>query len=153
MARGVARQAIFRDDKDRRQFLKLFDDVVALVGGGNSAGQATVFLAAHAEHVTLLARRPLEDTMSAYLIERIAGLARRLLSCSSDEQIAAIACEDLGRLFNCNAVMLASGPEPHLIAANPRHAHEWKLFETVKLPDGKMLIRTEKSLICLGGKR
>jgi 5-methyltetrahydropteroyltriglutamate--homocysteine methyltransferase len=25
-------------------------------------------------------------------------------------------------------------------AANPRHAHEWKLFETVKLPDGKLLI-------------
>ncbi len=27
-----------------------------------------------------------------------------------------------------------------LEAANPRHAHEWKLFETVKLPDGKVLI-------------
>jgi 5-methyltetrahydropteroyltriglutamate--homocysteine methyltransferase len=25
-------------------------------------------------------------------------------------------------------------------AANPRHAHEWKLFETVKLPDGKVLV-------------
>jgi len=25
-------------------------------------------------------------------------------------------------------------------AANPRHAHEWKLFETVKLPEGKFLI-------------
>jgi 5-methyltetrahydropteroyltriglutamate--homocysteine methyltransferase len=25
-------------------------------------------------------------------------------------------------------------------AANPRHAHEWKLFESVKLPDGKVLI-------------
>ncbi len=25
-------------------------------------------------------------------------------------------------------------------AANPRHAHEWKLFETVKLPDGKVII-------------
>ena len=25
-------------------------------------------------------------------------------------------------------------------AANPRHAHEWKLFEKVKLPDGKLLI-------------
>ena len=25
-------------------------------------------------------------------------------------------------------------------ASNPRHAHEWTLFETVKLPDGKMLI-------------
>jgi 5-methyltetrahydropteroyltriglutamate--homocysteine methyltransferase len=27
-----------------------------------------------------------------------------------------------------------------LEAANPRHAHEWKLFESVKLPDGKLLI-------------
>ena len=25
-------------------------------------------------------------------------------------------------------------------AANPRHEHEWRLFETVKLPDGKKLI-------------
>jgi 5-methyltetrahydropteroyltriglutamate--homocysteine methyltransferase len=25
-------------------------------------------------------------------------------------------------------------------AANPRHAHEWKLFERIKLPDGKVLI-------------
>jgi 5-methyltetrahydropteroyltriglutamate--homocysteine methyltransferase len=25
-------------------------------------------------------------------------------------------------------------------AANPRHAHEWRVFETVKLPDGKFLI-------------
>ncbi len=25
-------------------------------------------------------------------------------------------------------------------AANPRHAHEWKVFETVKLPEGKVLI-------------
>jgi len=27
-----------------------------------------------------------------------------------------------------------------LEAANPRHAHEWKLFESVKLPEGKILI-------------
>ena len=27
-----------------------------------------------------------------------------------------------------------------LEAANPRHAHEWKVFETVKLPEGKVLI-------------
>jgi len=25
-------------------------------------------------------------------------------------------------------------------AANPRHAHEWAVFETVKLPEGKVLI-------------
>jgi thioredoxin reductase (NADPH) len=47
---------------------------VALVGGGNSAGQAVVFLASHARRVTLIARRPLGETMSAYLVERIAGL-------------------------------------------------------------------------------
>ena len=47
---------------------------VALVGGGNSAGQATVYLASQAAHVTLLARRPIEQTMSAYLVERITGL-------------------------------------------------------------------------------
>lgn len=55
---------------------KLCDgEPVALVGGGNSAGQAVVFLAEFASSVTLLARRPLERTMSAYLVERIAGLA------------------------------------------------------------------------------
>jgi len=47
---------------------------VALVGGGNSAGQAIVFLAAHAANVTMLVRRPLEATMSQYLVDRIQGL-------------------------------------------------------------------------------
>jgi thioredoxin reductase (NADPH) len=47
---------------------------VALVGGGNSAGQAAVFLASHARHVRVLVRGPgLSSTMSSYLIERIAG--------------------------------------------------------------------------------
>ncbi len=40
----------------------------------------------------------------------IAGLARRLLSCSSDEEIAKIACRELGRLFECNAVFMAGRP-------------------------------------------
>jgi thioredoxin reductase (NADPH) len=47
---------------------------VALVGGGNSAGQATVFLAGHAKRVTLIARRPLTETMSQYLVDRISSL-------------------------------------------------------------------------------
>jgi thioredoxin reductase (NADPH) len=46
---------------------------VALVGGGNSAGQAAVYLASQARKVTLLARRPLAETMSQYLIDRIAA--------------------------------------------------------------------------------
>jgi thioredoxin reductase (NADPH) len=47
---------------------------VAVVGGGNSAGQAVVFLAERARRVTLVVRRPLADTMSHYLVERIEGL-------------------------------------------------------------------------------
>jgi thioredoxin reductase (NADPH) len=47
---------------------------VALVGGGNSAGQGVVYLAEIAAHVTLLTRRPLQETMSAYLVQRIEGL-------------------------------------------------------------------------------
>jgi len=47
---------------------------VALVGGGNSAGQAVVFLASLARRVTLVARRPLAATMSQYLVDRIEGL-------------------------------------------------------------------------------
>ena len=47
------------------------EEEVVLVGGGNSAGQATVFLAGRAKRVTLIARRPLSQTMSQYLIERI----------------------------------------------------------------------------------
>jgi 5-methyltetrahydropteroyltriglutamate--homocysteine methyltransferase len=37
-------------------------------------------------------------------------------------------------------VLLAKPSGLSLEAANPRHAHEWKLFEEVKLPDGKVLI-------------
>ena len=45
---------------------------VAIVGGGNSAGQAAVFLAGITKHVYLLVRRPgLAETMSRYLISRI----------------------------------------------------------------------------------
>jgi thioredoxin reductase (NADPH) len=48
------------------------DEEVAVVGGGNSAGQAAVFLSGTAKHVYLLVRGPcLAKTMSRYLISRI----------------------------------------------------------------------------------
>lgn len=48
------------------------DQEVALVGAGNSAGQAAVYLASQVRKVTLLARRDsLNGTMSRYLVERI----------------------------------------------------------------------------------
>jgi thioredoxin reductase (NADPH) len=48
---------------------------VALVGGGNSAGQAAVYLASQVAKVWLLARgQGLASSMSRYLVDRIAGL-------------------------------------------------------------------------------
>ncbi|MEZ5151207.1 FAD-dependent oxidoreductase [Rhodococcus zopfii] len=47
-------------------------DPVAIVGGGNSAGQATVFLADHVSHVHLLIRGDdLGKSMSRYLVDQI----------------------------------------------------------------------------------
>src|SRR6266480_49253 len=49
---------------------------VALVGAGNSAGQAAVYLASHVAKVWLLVRGPdLAASMSRYLVDRIAGLS------------------------------------------------------------------------------
>jgi thioredoxin reductase (NADPH) len=47
---------------------------VALVGGGNSAGQAVAFLAPQVRRLHLIVRRDLSETMSRYLIDRIAAL-------------------------------------------------------------------------------
>jgi thioredoxin reductase (NADPH) len=48
---------------------------VALVGAGNSAGQATVYLAGQGAKVSMLVRRgDLAATMSRYLVDRIRGL-------------------------------------------------------------------------------
>jgi thioredoxin reductase (NADPH) len=75
---------------------------VALVGGGNSAGQATVYLAGHARRVTLIARRPLTETMSQYLIERIEALSNveAVIGCEvsalegSNGELEAITCHN-----------------------------------------------------------
>jgi thioredoxin reductase (NADPH) len=47
---------------------------IALVGGGNSAGQAIVFLAPHVKRLHVFVRRELSETMSRYLIDRISAL-------------------------------------------------------------------------------
>ena len=48
---------------------------VVLVGAGNSAGQAAVFLSQHAARVLMLVRgKGLSDSMSRYLVDRIAAM-------------------------------------------------------------------------------
>jgi len=50
-------------------------DPVAIVGSGNSAGQAAAFLSAHAADVTLIVREhDLAEHMSRYLIDQVARL-------------------------------------------------------------------------------
>lgn len=57
---------------------------IVLVGGGNSAGQAIVFLASYASHIHLLVRRDnLHETMSRYLLERVTALANVTIHFSS----------------------------------------------------------------------
>jgi len=49
----------------------------------------------------------------------IAGFARRLLSSSTEEEIARISCEELRRLFDCNAVVVSNATTPEVIAMAP----------------------------------
>jgi thioredoxin reductase (NADPH) len=51
-------------------------DPVVIVGGGNSAGQAAVFLSRHASRVTMVVREAdLSENMSRYLIDRVQQIA------------------------------------------------------------------------------
>ncbi|WP_343729189.1 FAD-dependent oxidoreductase [Duganella sp.] len=53
------------------------DEEVVIVGGGNSAGQAAVFLSSHARHVHIVVRSSgLAASMSRYLIQRIEASPR-----------------------------------------------------------------------------
>jgi len=49
----------------------------------------------------------------------IAGFARRLLSCSSEEEIGRVTCEELRRLFDCNAAIVSGVPTPEVVAMAP----------------------------------
>jgi thioredoxin reductase (NADPH) len=71
---------------------------VVLVGGGNSAGQAAVFLHDYAAKVWLLVRGPsLSDNMSQYLVDRISATANievltntEVVALSGDRQLERI---------------------------------------------------------------
>ena len=78
--------------------------IVALVTGRLAAGIRKQARIAHA-HAT---RNAL-----------IAGFARRLLSCSGEEEIARVASEELRRLFDCNAMIVSGLPTPRIMASAP----------------------------------
>ena len=49
----------------------------------------------------------------------IAGLARRLLSCTSEAEIAEVGVGEIAGLFNCQAAMLVDAARPAILAAAP----------------------------------
>jgi thioredoxin reductase (NADPH) len=118
---------------------------VALVGAGNSAGQAAVYLAGHVKKVWLLARgRSLDASMSRYLVERIA--AQPNIEVTTETEITALH----GHESNLEAVRWRSGtggketahPIGHLflfIGADPNT--DWLAQSDVALDD-KGFIRT-----------
>jgi len=101
---------------------------VLIVGGGNSAGQAAVFLGARARHVSILVRGPeLAATMSRYLIQRIAE--SRNIAVHSLHQVVAL--EGEGRLERVQIRNEATGraetlPVHHLFLMTGAIPHtEW----------------------------
>ena len=80
---------------------------IALVGGGNSAGQAAVFLAPHVKRLHLIARRDLSETMSRYLIDRIGALPNVEMHIGSE--IAGLEGDETGALAAATVRNRANG--------------------------------------------
>lgn len=92
------------------------DEPVMLVGGGNSAGQAAVYLASNAAHVHMLVRGAgLAATMSRYLIDRLGALPN--LTLHTHAQITAL--EGEGWLSRVRYDAPAESPQP--IEMDVRH--------------------------------
>ncbi|MER8725872.1 FAD-dependent oxidoreductase [Mesorhizobium sp. M0195] len=116
---------------------------VALVGAGNSAGQAAVYLAAHVKKVWLLARgSSLDASMSRYLVERVS--AQPNIEVLAETQITALEGADgnLGKVRWRNRDTETTRPIRHLflfIGADPNT--DWLAQCGVAL-DTKGFVRT-----------
>jgi thioredoxin reductase (NADPH) len=82
---------------------KLCDgEEVAIIGGGNSAGQAVVFLSSHASRVHMLIRgEGLAASMSRYLIDRIAATPSVVLH--PNTEVSRLCGDAVGRLASISS--------------------------------------------------
>jgi thioredoxin reductase (NADPH) len=100
-------------------------DPVAVVGGGNSAGQAALFLSRHASRVRMIVREhELSEHMSRYLVARIEGTpaievltASEVRSADGAKSLEAVVVEhnDTGKRqrFEARALFVFIGAQPH----------------------------------------
>jgi thioredoxin reductase (NADPH) len=95
---------------------------VVIVGGGNSAGQAAMFLAEKGSSVCVVVRRPLEATMSRYLVDRIeshprvqvhTGATIGALHGEPTLQQVSVKCADRELDVECTALFSFIGAEPN----------------------------------------
>ncbi|KAI9026704.1 cyclic nucleotide-regulated FAD-dependent pyridine nucleotide-disulfide oxidoreductase [Hyaloraphidium curvatum] len=91
---------------------------VIIVGGGNSAGQAAVFLSQTSAHVYILVRRALSETMSKYLIDRIESTPNISLHVKSE--IVELTGDSDGHLASVTWKDSAVSP-PQLVTKPVRH--------------------------------
>ena len=100
------------------------NDEVVIVGGGNSAGQAAVFLSRYAQHVHMLVRSAgLAESMSHYLIQRINAAPSitlhaytEIVELQGDERLTGIVCSSRGGgqiTMPVRHVFLFLGAEPN----------------------------------------
>jgi thioredoxin reductase (NADPH) len=121
---------------------------VIVVGGGNSAGQAAVFLSEIARHVHVMVRGPgLSDSMSRYLIRRIEE-SPKITLCARTQVVGLEGNGHLERVSwkASETGAIESGPIRHLFSmtgANPKT--EW-LRGCVAL-DGKQFVKTGADLL------
>ena len=95
---------------------------VAVVGGGNSAGQAAMFLAEKADSVCVVVRRPLAATMSSYLVDRITnhprvqvheGMTVTALAGDTTLERITVSSADARHEVDCTALFSFIGAEPN----------------------------------------
>lgn len=86
------------------------NDEIVLVGGGNSAGQAAVFLRDYAAKIWLLVRGPsLSESMSQYLIDRIYATSN--IEVLTNTEVVALAGSPQGQLERIRWRNALSGDE------------------------------------------
>lgn len=98
------------------------DTEAVVIGGGNSAGQAAMFLSRHARHVHLLVRgNDLSSTMSAYLRQRLEAdraitirYGSRLSALEGERRLEAVICADANGKVRLDAkalfIMIGAAP-------------------------------------------
>ena len=119
---------------------------VYIVGGGNSAGQAAMYLATYARRVFIVIRgESLAASMSAYLIEQIAQTAN--IEILAFSQVAAVRGQDHLEevVLNINGQEEARPARALFVFIGAKPSTEW-ICDTV-LCDGKGFLLTGRDLV------